>query len=413
VASAEGQRLIVERGLGSERLPVVILVDGTVLVAPTNAELVDALDAQGPVELACDLAVVGAGPAGLAAGVYGASEGLRTVVVERESVGGQAGASSLIRNYLGFPRGISGAELAQRAYQQAWLFGTKYVLARDVTGLRASGAERVVTLSDGRELVARAVIIATGARYRRLGIPRLEALLGTGVYYTTVDSRLFGGHDVHVAGGGNSAGQAAVYLARHARSVTLLVRAEALEAGMSDYLVQQIRNTPNIVVRLGSEIVDGRGEHRLEALTIRDRATGEAETVPATMLFSLIGSLPHTDWLSGTVARDDRGFILTGRDVPEEAWPLARRPKRYETSMPGVFASGDVRHGSAKRVASAVGEGSVAVQNVHEYLTEASGERAAPVVRMPAVEAAARVVAATGGTSSAATAATAASGSPG
>jgi thioredoxin reductase (NADPH) len=373
-ASPEGQRLLSERGLAGAQLPVVLLADGTALVAPVNAEIADMLGDQGPSELTCDLAVVGAGPAGLAAAVYGASEGLRTLVVEREAVGGQAGASSLIRNYLGFPRGISGTELAQRAYQQAWIFGAKYVLARDVTGLRASGADRILTLSDGRELTARAVIIATGARYRRLGIPRLEALMGAGVYYTTFDSRLTRDQDVHVAGGGNSAGQAAVYLARHARHVTLLVRADSLEKGMSDYLVQQIRQTANIDVCLECEIVGGDGEHRLQSLAIRNSRTGKVDTVEANTLFALIGALPHTDWLGGTIERDDRNYILTGRDLSEDAWPLARRPKRYETSMPGVFAAGDVRHASAKRVASAVGEGSVAVQYVHEYLAEAAKE---------------------------------------
>jgi thioredoxin reductase (NADPH) len=374
-ASSEGQRLLSERGLVGTPLPVVLLADGTTLVAPTNADLGDVLSDHAPGELASDLVVVGAGPAGLAAAVYGASEGLRTVVVERETVGGQAGASSLIRNYLGFPRGITGAELAQRAYQQAWLFGAKYVLARDVTSLRADGGERVLTLSDGRELTSRAVIIATGARYRRLGIPQLEALVGAGVYYTTFDARLVRGQEVYVAGGGNSAGQAAVYLARHARSVTLLVRAGSLEKGMSDYLIQQIRQTENLQVRLGCEAVDGGGDHRLEWLTIRSVPDGRLERTTANLLFALIGALPHTDWLAGTVARDDRGFVLTGRDVPDDTWPLARRPKRYETSMPGVFAAGDVRHDSAKRVASAVGEGSVSVQNVHEYLTDAADDR--------------------------------------
>lgn len=371
-ASVEGKRLLSERGLTATKLPVVLLADGTTLVAPSNADLGDVLSDRAPAVLECDLAVIGAGPAGLAAGVYAASEGLRTIIVEREAIGGQAGASSLIRNYLGFPRGISGAELAQRAYQQAWLFGAKYVLARGVLSLRANGDRRIVTLSDGRELTCRAAIIATGAQYRRLGIPQLEALVGAGVYYTAFDARLFRGEDVHVVGGGNSAGQAVVHLARHARRVTLVVRAGTLEKGMSDYLVQQIRQTDNVEVRLGYDIVDGGGQRGLEWLTLRNVRTGALETVPARMLFSLIGALPHTDWLAGVVARDDRGFIVTGREVPESAWRLARRPKRYETSVPGVFAAGDVRHDSVKRVASAVGEGSMAVQFVHEYLAEAA-----------------------------------------
>jgi thioredoxin reductase (NADPH) len=251
-----------------------------------------------------------------------------------------------------------------------------------------AGDQRTLALSDGRQVSSRAVIIATGARYRRLGIPSLEALVGTGVYYTTFDSRLARGQDVHVAGGGNSAGQAAVYLARHARHVTLLVRADALEKGMSDYLVQQIRQTANIEVRLGCEITGGGGAHRLESLTLSSVRGAGTETVPARMLFVLIGALPHTDWLAGTQVRDDRGFILTGADLPSGSWPLSRRPKRYETSLPGVFAAGDVRHASSKRVASAVGEGSVAVQYVHEYLTEAaaaSAAREAAPARAPAV----------------------------
>ncbi|HET7754348.1 MAG TPA: FAD-dependent oxidoreductase, partial [Anaeromyxobacteraceae bacterium] len=225
---AEGQRLLDEKGIARDQLPVIVLADGSALVDPTNVQITDLLAEPGPTELECDLVVVGAGPAGLAAAVYGPSEGLHTVVVERDAIGGQAGASSLIRNYLGFPRGISGDELAQRAYQQAWLFGAKYILARDVTALRASGTQRILTLSDGREVTARAVVIATGARYRRLGIPRLEALVGAGVYYYTFDARLTRGQEVYVAGGGNSAGQAAVHLARHARRVTLVVRASAL-----------------------------------------------------------------------------------------------------------------------------------------------------------------------------------------
>ena len=377
--SDEGRRLLSERGLSDRALPVVLLRDGSALVAPTNTELADVLSDGAPPELDGDLAVVGAGPAGLAAAVYGASEGLRTLVVERETIGGQAGSSSLIRNYLGFPRGVSGAELAQRAYQQAWLFGAKYVLGREATRLRAEGDRRLLTLSDGREVSARAVIIATGVRYRRLGIPRLEALVGVGVYYTPFDARLARDQDVFVAGGGNSAGQAAVHLAVQARRVTLLVRAASLEQGMSDYLVQYVRRSPNIEVRLGTELVDGGGEHRLESITVRDRRTGALETLPARILFALVGARPHTDWLAGTVARDERGYLLAGKHLVDGAWPLERRPRRYETSMPGVFAVGDVRHEAAKRVASAVGEGSVAVQYVHEHLAELDGDR--PAVR--------------------------------
>ncbi|HYG67756.1 MAG TPA: NAD(P)/FAD-dependent oxidoreductase, partial [Anaeromyxobacteraceae bacterium] len=329
--------------------------------------------------------------AGLSAAVYAASEGLVTCVVEREAVGGQAGMSALIRNYLGFPRGISGAALAQRAYEQSWLFGAQYVLARDVTGLEARGAARVVRLSDGRELEGRAVIVATGAAYRRLGIPSLERLVGAGVYYSTpFNARLVHGREVFVAGAGNSAGQALLYLARHAGQATLLVRGGSLEKSMSDYLVQAIRRTPNVEVRLHTEIVGGGGELHLERLTLRDHARGVDEDVPAAMVFVSIGALPRTEWLEGAVHRE-RGYVVTGTDLDLRAvgWPLSRAPMRYETSLPGVFAAGDVRWGSVKRVASAVGEGAVTVQMLHEYLAAPAelGEPAAPrgpVVSPPA-----------------------------
>jgi len=289
--------------------------------------------------------------------------------VERYVVGGQAGASSLIRNYLGFPRGIGGAELAQRAYQQAWLFGARYVFAREVVGIRADGAQRVLLLSDGREIVARAVVIATGARYRRLEVPAVERLEGRSVFYTTFgETRVLQDLDIAVVGGGNSAGQAVVHLARFAKRVTLVVRAESLEVGMSDYLVQQIRHTPNVDLRLKSEIVDAGGEHRIEQISVKNVATGEVEVVPVRLVFVLIGALPHTAWLDGVVQRDARGFVVTGADVDPERWPLSRRPRRFETSMPGVFAAGDVRLGALQRVASAVGEGAVVVQQLHEYL---------------------------------------------
>lgn len=388
--SKDGQRLLAETGLSEAQLPIVTLQDGRALVNPTNAELLDALGASSLKDRRCDLAVVGAGPAGLAAAVYGASEGLRTLVIEREAVGGQAGSSSLIRNYLGFPRGISGAELAQRAYQQAWLFGARYVFAREVTSLEARGPERLLTLSDGVTLTARVVLIATGATWERLGNPRLERFAGAGLFYTAVtDSRLMGGQVVYVAGGGNSAGQAVVHLARSAAHVTLLVRGDSLERKMSDYLVQQIRRLPNVEVRLRTEVVDGDGEGQLERITLRDRARNTQETVPTRMLFVLIGARPHTGWLAGTLQRDDHGFILTGRDLDSSLhdWPLARPPMRFETNMPGVFAVGDVRHGSVKRVASAVGEGAVAVQYMHDYLgSPAAFGKQAPPEPPPQVE---------------------------
>ena len=376
VASARGTRLLDDLGLAPTRLPVLVLLDGTALVDPTNAEIVDALGAEGPTDLSCDLAIVGSGPAGLAAAVYGASEGLRTIVVEREVVGGQAGASALIRNYLGFPRGISGAELTQRAYQQAWLFGAKYVFARAVSGLAVRGGDRVLALSDGREIIAAAVVVATGASYRKLGVPSVDRFVGAGVFYTTYFQPTLRERDVVVVGGGNSAGQAVLHLASGARKVFLVVRADALEKGMSDYLVQQIRHTPNIDVRLRARIVDADGEHRLERVTIRDDARGATESIPVGLLVVLIGVTPRTEWLGPTLERDESGFVITGADVSRDRWQLARPPMRLETSVPGVFAAGDVRDGSVKRVASAVGEGAVAVQHVHEYLADRRSDSA-------------------------------------
>jgi thioredoxin reductase (NADPH) len=379
VGSEEGRRVLAETGLTARELPIVLLLDGRALVDPSNAELSDALgvvEALGTTGVegrapAYDLAIVGAGPSGLAAAVYAASEGLRTVVIEREVIGGQAGASTLIRNFLGFPRGISGADLAQRAFQQAWLFGAEYVLARGVSSLKAVDHERRLGLDDGTVFSARCVLVASGARYRRLELPSVERLVGAGVYYTVgSDSRLFKGHDAVVAGSGNSAGQAVVHLARHARKVTLLCRAARLEAHMADYLVREIRRAPNVDLRLATEIVDAEGERMLERLTVLDRASATRETLAAKTLFLLIGADPHTDWLAGTLARDDHGFILTGRDLDrgEPRWASERQPLPFETSMPGVFAVGDVRSGSSKRLASAVGEGAAAVTSIHELI---------------------------------------------
>ena len=372
-----GRRLLERSGVDGSRLPVVTLPDGRALVDPSNEEISDSLGASSLEDRECDLVIVGGGPAGLAAAVYGASEGLRTIVIEREAVGGQAGTSALIRNYLGFPRGISGAELAQRAYQQAWLFGTRFVFAREVTGLEERGERRVVVLSNGIEISARAVIIATGATYRRIDVPSLDRFVGAGVFYVVplTDVRLLAGKRLAVAGGGNAAGQAALHVARVAKKVTLVVRGPSLEAGMSDYLVQQIRQTPNVDVRLGTEIVDGDGAGELERIVLSDVETGQRETLDLDALFVLIGAQPRTDWLAGVVDRDERGFIRTGADLRKRLTgaPGSFTPSRLETSMPGVFAVGDVRAGSVKRVASAVGEGAVAVQYVHEYLA-AAGE---------------------------------------
>lgn len=369
--SEEGRGMLEHAGLDGSRLPVLVLLDGQALIDPSNSEIFDALSATNLEERSCDLAIVGAGPAGLAAAVYAASEGLRTIVIEREAIGGQAGTSPLIRNYLGFPRGISGGELAQRAYEQAWLFGAKYVFARQASRLTPTGADRVLTLSNGIDITARAVVIATGATYKRLGIPRLERFVGAGVFYSTLsDVRLVEGKEVFVVGGGNAAGQAANHLAKRARRVTLLVRGDSLESGMSDYLVQQIRCLSNIEIRLRTEVVDGDGGIALEQIEIQERGGGTEETLRADALFALIGAHPNTDWLGDSLARDRDGYILTGRDIEraEGGWPLERDPMKLETSMPGVFAAGDVRKGAIKRVASAVGEGSIVVQHVHEYL---------------------------------------------
>jgi thioredoxin reductase (NADPH) len=318
--------------------------------------------------------IVGGGPAGLAAAVYGASEGLDTMVVEGEALGGQAGTSSLIRNYLGFPQGISGAELSEQAAEQAWLFGATFAYMIHATELRRAGEKLVVSFTCGNEVTARAVIVATGASYRRLDIPSLEALRGAGVFYgaAVTEAQAMKEQDVYVVGAGNSAGQAAMHLSKYASCVTLLVRDGSLASNMSDYLIQQVEATENIEVRLNTRVVDGGGEGQLERLVLEDSRSGTIETVPAAGLFVLIGAQPHTGWLPEEIERDEKGFVFTGRDLP--SYGRARLPLPTETSIPGVFAVGDVRHGSVKRVASAVGEGSIAIQMVHEYLSSAPRE---------------------------------------
>ena len=376
--SEDGRRLLEEAGEDGARLPVVVFRRGTVLVDPSHTELVAALGLQTrPATGGCDVLIVGAGPAGLAAAVYAASEGLQTRVLEPAIPGGQAGTSSLIRNYLGFPHGVSGEDLTWRAFEQAWLFGADLVLAQAATGLEARGSDRMVRLSDGGEVAARAVILATGVAWRRLGVPALEALAGSGVFYGAAgtEARAMRGEDVFVVGAGNSAGQAALHLARFAASVTIVAVERDLGERMSDYLVQQIEATPNVTRRMRHEVVDGHGRGRLEGLTLRDRDSGETTAVDASAVFVLIGAEPRTDWLHGVVERDERGYVLTGRDLveggrPPTGWPLQRAPLLLETSLPGVFAAGDVRYRSVKRVASAVGEGAIAVQLVHEYLAE-------------------------------------------
>jgi len=374
--SDEGRRLLEGSSRGTE-LPVVILPDGTTLTNPSDVELTRATGSSvEPGEGEVDLLIVGAGPAGLSAGVYGASEGLRTLIVDTHGIGGQARSSSLIRNYLGFPRGVSGGVLARQAYEQAWVFGARFAFMQHVTGLRADADRLVATLSEGATVSARAVVLATGVAYRRLGIPALEALAGAGVFYggSGSDVHRMSGQDVYVLGGANSAGQEALHLARYARRVTLVVRGTP---GMSHYLVRQLAATPNVEIRLGTEIVGGGGDGWLTHLVLRDRASGAETPVAADGLYLSIGARPHTEWLPAEIARDDRGFVLTGADVPRDTWPLERDPLPLETSLPRVLAVGDARHGSVKRVASAVGAGSIAIQVVHRLLE--ADDASAPV----------------------------------
>jgi thioredoxin reductase (NADPH) len=371
--SERGQQLLREFDINLDRLPVAIHAGGRVLYDPSPADLAASHGvATGPSQPVYDLVVLGAGPAGLAAAVYGASEGLRTLAIEPEALGGQAGTSSLIRNYLGFTHGIGGPELAYRAWEQAVMFGAEFMFTQPAARLTMRGGDRVITFRDGSEVLARAVLIAVGATYRRLPIPALDRLVGSGVFYGAagVEAPALAGDHVYVVGGANSAGQAALHLAKFAARVTLLIRGDSLAAGMSAYLVTQIEAAPTIDVGLHIRLVDGRGESRLAGLTLEDIRTGRREEVPAAAVFILIGAEPHTDWLRDAVRLDDHGFILTGVDLQADAWPVTRAPLPFECSLPGVFAAGDVRHGSVKRVAGAVGEGSVTVGSVHRYLAE-------------------------------------------
>ena len=347
--------------------PAVTLADGQVLTDPEADELTRALGF--PTELDthdADLVIVGAGPAGLSAAVYGASEGLRTTVLDGGAVGGQAGSSSLIRNYLGFPRGLGGGELAQRAYQQAWLFGAQFRLTHRATALEPRGERRVVLTDCGAEVSAGAVVLALGVEYRRLDAPGLTEREGAGVYYgaSISEAQALAGESVYIVGGGNSAGQAALHLARYACRVQILVRGDGLASTMSQYLIEAIERDPNIQVRTRTEVAAGLGDGRLEALELR--SPSGTKTVPAAALIVLIGAHPHTEWLPEEIERDQWGYVPTGPDI--SAWPLERPPFALETSLPGVFAAGDVRARAVKRVASAAGSGALSVSDVHAYL---------------------------------------------
>lgn len=375
---SEAKRLLEQIGHGGSQLPLVLLPDGEALEAPGTqlvAEKVGLrMQAKQPFY---DLAIVGGGPGGLAAAVYAASEGLRTVMIEREAPGGQAGTSSRIENYLGFPSGLSGADLARRATTQARRFGVEILAPQEVKGLRVDGPYRIVTMTDGSEISCHALVIAIGLAYRKLDIPGIDRLTGAGVYYgaSLTEAMSCREGQVFIIGAGNSAGQAAMYLADYAPKIVLLVRGNSLTAKMSQYLVERIEAMPNIEVRLETEAIAVHGEKSLEAISYLDHQTGQEETQPAVALFIFVGAVPCTDWLHGVVQLDKRGFILAGSQLIEDTqapnrWPLERPPYLMESSIPGVFVVGDVRSSSVKRVASAVGEGSMAVQFVHQYLAK-------------------------------------------
>jgi thioredoxin reductase (NADPH) len=374
--NVEARDLVESTSKGQPRIPMLFFPDGTTLVDPDFRALVAKVgmptDARSQFY---DLIIIGGGPAGLAAAVYGASEGLRTLVVEKGAAGGQAGTSARIENYLGFPQGISGADLTRRATTQALRLGAEILTAQEATGLRVEDYYRYVTLSDGSELSARAVLVATGVKVREFDVPGIEPLAGASVYYgaATSEAENYRGSKVFVIGGANSAGQGAIFLSRFASEVTMVIRGESLGAGLSQYLVDQIATTENISVRLHSEVTEMHGTDHLEAITIATSTTGESETVPADAVFIFIGAVPHTDFVRGVVALDERGFVYTGPDLMRGArrpknWKPRRDPLFLETSVPGIFAAGDVRHGVVRRVASAAGQGAIAVSLIHKYL---------------------------------------------
>lgn len=388
--AGEGRDLLASAGIEDEPQPVIILNDGTVLINPTNREAGSALGARvDPSADVYDVAIIGGGPAGLASAVYAASEGLRTAVLEHEALGGQAGTSSLIRNYLGFPRGISGAELAARALEQAKILGADVIYGSEVTSLHADGDTKIIGRADGSEVRARAVIVATGVSYRRLPVPALDTFIGRGVFYGAAvsEARSLAGKNVFVVGGGNSAGQAALHLTKYANNVTMVVRSDTLASSMSNYLITELESRSNVDIRYCTDVVDGDGDNRLERLVLRNRTSNETTSEAADALVILIGGQPRTNWLPPDVQRDPWGYILTGSDTDNDRSPQSHESGHLETSAPGVFAVGDVRHGSVKRVASAAGEGSVCVQRVHHYLAagEPSMISGGPVTSAPAI----------------------------
>jgi thioredoxin reductase (NADPH) len=377
-ASEEARQMVAQVDHGNPSLPVVVFPDGTYLEAPENVQVAEKVGLQTRAERPFyDLIIVGGGPSGLAAAVYGASEGLKTVLIEREAPGGQAGTSSRIENYLGFPSGLSGADLSQRAVTQARRFEVEILTPQEVAEVRVEDPYRVVRLADGAEISCHALLITTGVSYRKLDVPGVERLSGRGIYYGAAMTEALSckDEDVYIIGGANSAGQSAMYFSQHARKVVVLCRSGDLRRGMSEYLVKQIEETPNIEVKTNSGVEEAFGEDHLEQLRIKNSQTGEEETVPAHSLFIFIGAAPKTDWLAGVVERDERGFILSGPDLVRDGkrpknWTEDRDPYLLETSVPGIFVAGDVRRGSVKRVASGVGEGSISVQFIHQYLAK-------------------------------------------
>jgi thioredoxin reductase (NADPH) len=374
----ETKRLLDALGPQASNLPVVLFPDGTKLLEGAPADIAQKVGLRTRAQTDFyDLAIIGGGPAGLAAAVYGASEGLHTVMVEREAPGGQAGMSSRIENYLGFPTGLSGADLARRAVVQAQRFGVEILSPQEAVSVRTEGPYRIIKLADDSEISCHALMVASGVQWRRLEAPGIDKLQGAGVYYGggTTEALSCRGEIIYVVGGANSAGQAAMNFAKYADRVVILVRGEGLAATMSQYLIDQIKQTPNIQVWTHASVVEVHGEKRLEEISVLCTDTSKVERVPASSMFIFIGALPRTEWLAGLVERDERGFILTGPDLIRDGarpkgWPLDRDPFLLETNIPGIFAVGDVRHGSVKRVASGVGEGSVAVQFIHQYLSK-------------------------------------------